>query len=153
MPSKAAATPLPRPKQTLPIMSKTLFSCLLVLSSLPGLAQTESTAPARPKSPAVAPTPPAPAKLAAALPASPRQLFPGLFEAVQLGRIFPDNKTFVDAAPQQRPATILAAWRREKSQPGFQLKAFVEAHFTMPTSGAVPFETDVKAGLRHRFAG
>ena len=151
MPNKNARTPLPRLKQTPPIMSKTLFSCLLVLSSLPGLAQTESAAPARPKAPAVAPapaTPPAPAQ-PAALPASPRQLFPGLFEAVQLGRIFPDNKTFVDAAPQQRPATILAAWQREKSQPGFQLKAFVEAHFTMPTSGAVPFETNVKAGLRH----
>ena len=30
---------------------------------------------------------------------TPRQLFPGLFEAVQLSDIFPDNKTFVDADP------------------------------------------------------
>ncbi|GAB3574436.1 alpha,alpha-trehalase TreA [Hymenobacter daeguensis] len=68
---------------------------------------------------------------------------------MQLGRIFPDNKTFVDAAPKQPPAEILAAWRREKSQPGFQLKAFVLQHFTMPTDSFVPFQSNVSAGLRH----
>ena len=31
---------------------------------------------------------------------TPRQLFPGLFESVQLSDIFPDNKTFVDATPR-----------------------------------------------------
>ncbi|WP_210514333.1 alpha,alpha-trehalase TreA [Hymenobacter terricola] len=132
-----------------------IIFCLTIglLSAQPGHAQTENAAPSVPKptpeARAVAPAPAIKPAVTAALPASPRQLFPGLFEAVQLGRIFPDNKTFVDAAPKQRPATILAAWRREKGQPGFQLKAFVEAHFTLPTSGAVPFETDVKAGLRH----
>ncbi|MBD2723475.1 alpha,alpha-trehalase TreF [Hymenobacter sp. BT189] len=85
----------------------------------------------------------------AARPQSPRQLFPGLFEAVQLGRVFADSKTFVDAAPQQHPATILAAWRREKSQPGFDLKAFVTAHFDLPADGGVPFRSNVQAGLRH----
>ncbi|MDQ2772266.1 MAG: alpha,alpha-trehalase TreF [Bacteroidota bacterium] len=82
-------------------------------------------------------------------PRSPRQLFPGLFEAVQLGRIFPDNKTFVDARPRQRPVTILAAWRRENNQSGFDLKAFVLAHFVLPAEGAQPFVSDVRAGLRH----
>jgi alpha,alpha-trehalase len=68
---------------------------------------------------------------------------------VQLGRLFPDNKTFVDAAPKQPPAVILAAWRREKSQPGFQLKAFVMKYFELPTDNFVPFQSDANAGLRH----
>ena len=123
-----------------------LLGSLALLSSLPAQAQTETAAPAVPAKPAAQLVAPA---VALARPASPRQLFPGLFEAVQLGRIFPDNKTFVDAAPRQRPATILAAWQRERNQPGFQLKAFVEAHFVMPANGSVPFQSNVQAGLRH----
>ena len=68
---------------------------------------------------------------------------------MQRGHVFPDNKTFVGAAPRQRPATILATWQREKAQPGFQLKAFVTARFDLPTDGAVPFQSNVAAGLRH----
>ena len=127
-------------------MLKTVFCSLLgLLATQRGWSQTETAAPMAPKAAAATLAVPE----LAGVPLSPRQLFPGLFEAVQLGRIFPDNKTFVDAAPKQRPATILAAWRREKIQPGFQLKAFVEAHFTMPTDGSVPFQSDLKAGLRH----
>jgi alpha,alpha-trehalase len=40
--------------------------------------------------------------------ASPRQLFPGLFEAVQMSTIFPDSKTFVDATPKR---TLLQLYR------------------------------------------
>ena len=116
------------------------FCCLLGVLPLTGLAQTApaASAPATGAAPA-----------ALARPASPRQLFPGLFEAVQLGRVFADGKTFVDATPRQRPATILAAWQREKARPGFQLKAFVGSHFELPADGGVPFKSEVKAGLRH----
>ena len=123
-----------------------------LLSGLPLIAsaQTDVAAPASRPQPAFDAAAPAPfPTTTSARPASPRQLFPGLFEAVQLGRIFPDNKTFVDAAPRQLPKTILAAWRREKSRSGFQLKAFVEAHFDVPAGGATPFNSDLKAGLRH----
>ena len=44
---------------------------------------------------------------------------------------------------------MLAAWQREKTQPGFRLKAFVTARFDLPTDGAVPFQSNVAAGLRH----
>ena len=119
-----------------------------VLPGLLGLsAALLSAAPVAPAPAATARTPRNPTP--APRPRSPRQLFPGLFEAVQLGRIFPDNKTFVDARPRQRPATILAAWRRGKNQPGFDLKAFVLAHFTLPAEGAQPFVSDLRAGLRH----
>ena len=127
-------------------MRTNLFGQLLgFLSILPllGRAQTESATP-KAASVAEALVPVTAAKLA-----SPRQLFPGLFEAVQMGRVFRDGKTFVDAAPRQRPATILAAWQREKSQPGFQLKAFIETHFDLPADGGATFHSNVQAGLRH----
>lgn len=52
---------------------------------------------------------------------TPRQQFPGLFEAVQTSTIFPDNKTFVDATPKQDPALIMKAYNEQKDQPGFNL--------------------------------
>jgi alpha,alpha-trehalase len=138
-------------------MHKNSFGWLLGLLlglALPSQAQTEkSESGVKPEPVSLpAPIPPKPgaeAPAAVTQPASPRKLFPGLFEAVQLGRVFRDNKTFVDAAPRQRPATILAAWNREKSQPGFQLKTFVEAHFDLPADGGTVFRTNVAAGLRH----
>ncbi|AHJ95744.1 trehalase [Hymenobacter swuensis DY53] len=81
--------------------------------------------------------------------ASPRQLFPGLFEAVQLQRVFPDNKTFVDAEPRDQPAVILAAYEQMHRQPGFNLKQFVEAYFRLPSANGPTYRTHVQAGLRH----
>ena len=128
-----------------PLMLKTIFCSLLgLMATLPGWSQTETAAPKPPKRP-----PRRRCRTRRASRFRPGSCFPGLFEAVQLGRIFPDNKTFVDAAPRQRPATILAAWRREKAQPGFHLKAFVESHFTMPAERGSALQSDVKAGLRH----
>jgi alpha,alpha-trehalase len=45
---------------------------------------------------------------------TPRQLFPGLFEAVQLTDIFPDNKIFVDATPKRSPELIMKDYERKK---------------------------------------
>lgn len=78
---------------------------------------------------------------------TPRQQFPGLFEAVQTSTIFPDNKTFVDAIPKQDPALITKAYNEQKDQPGFNLQAFVLANFNVPVSHN-NFQTDVSAGIR-----
>ncbi|MCA8833075.1 alpha,alpha-trehalase TreF [Hymenobacter pini] len=83
------------------------------------------------------------------LPPSPRQLYPGLFEAVQLGRVYPDNKTFVDATAKEPPADILRAYAQQKDAPGFDLKAFVAAHFTPPAPAGGQYRSRVEAGLRH----
>lgn len=80
---------------------------------------------------------------------TPRQLFPGLFEAVQLQRIFPDNKTFVDAVPKESPAIILAAYEQQCQLPGFDLNRFVVAYFRLPTSAATAYHTNIAGGLRH----
>ncbi|MBC6608438.1 alpha,alpha-trehalase TreF [Hymenobacter sp. BT188] len=79
---------------------------------------------------------------------TPRQLYPGLFEEVQLGRIYPDNKTFVDALPKESPEAIMQAYAQQKNTPGFQLKAFVDAHFLPPTASTTLYQSNVAAGLR-----
>ena len=83
------------------------------------------------------------------LPPSPRQLYPGLFEAVQLGHVYPDNKTFVDAVAKEPSAAVLQAYQQQKGTPGFDLKAFVAAHFTPPAAAGGQYHSDVAAGLRH----
>lgn len=79
---------------------------------------------------------------------SPLQLFPGLFEAVQLGNVFPDNKTFVDATPKKDPAGIMQQYRQQKGQPGFDLKKFVLANFYLPQESTIVFKSDISAGVR-----
>lgn len=57
---------------------------------------------------------------------------PELFARAQMEMIFPDSKTFVDAVPNKKPVDIMALYNSEKDKPDFDLKAFVEAHFTLP---------------------
>ncbi|QIX60060.1 alpha,alpha-trehalase TreF [Hymenobacter sp. BT18] len=80
---------------------------------------------------------------------SPRQLFPVVFEAVQLGGVFPDSKTFVDARPKAAPAVIEAAYQQQKNHPGFSLKQFVRQYFELPAVPTDAYQSRVAAGLRH----
>jgi alpha,alpha-trehalase len=70
---------------------------------------------------------------AAAAPApdtlTPADRYEELFTAVQTNHVFGDSKTFVDCAPRAEPADILAAYRAESGQSGFDLEAFVRRHF------------------------
>ena len=79
---------------------------------------------------------------------TPRQLFPGLFEAVQLSDIFPDNKTFVDATPRRNPALIMKDYYGQKDKPGFNLKQFVIDNFLVPGPPATIFKSDISLGVR-----
>ncbi|HTE00636.1 MAG TPA: alpha,alpha-trehalase TreF [Mucilaginibacter sp.] len=79
---------------------------------------------------------------------TPRQLFPGLFEAVQLSDIFPDNKTFVDATPVHDPILIMKDYNQQKDKPGFNLKQFVSDNFTIPGTHNDVFKSDISAGIR-----
>ncbi|GAB3755403.1 alpha,alpha-trehalase TreF [Spirosoma pomorum] len=69
----------------------------------------------------------------------PDEQFGNLFEAVQLGRVFPDSKTFADCTPKFATATILANYEQARNQPGFNLKAFVDKHFTRPVTPATGY--------------
>ena len=59
-----------------------------------------------------------------------------LFRDVQLGSVFPDSKTFVDAKPRLAPAEIMQRYAAEKGKPGFSLTEFVTRHFDVPRAAA-----------------
>ncbi|WP_374950312.1 alpha,alpha-trehalase TreA [Mucilaginibacter sp.] len=85
---------------------------------------------------------------AAAQQQTPRQQFPGLFEAVQSSDIFPDNKTFVDCTPKYAPNLIMKAYNEQLGKTGFDLKEFVLANFTVPAGVTHAFTTNVDEGIR-----
>ena len=71
----------------------------------------------------------------AATPAPPDILLGPLFNDVQTAKLFPDQKTFADAVPNSDPLMILADYRMQKNQSGFDLRHFVEVNFTLPKAG------------------
>ncbi|PZT93151.1 MULTISPECIES: alpha,alpha-trehalase TreF [Sphingomonas] len=73
---------------------------------------------------------------AAAVP-TPADRFGPLFEAVQMRRLFPDGKTFVDSVPKRPDAAILADYRKGSFDDA-ALKAFVLANFDVPGLEPVP---------------
>ncbi|QKG52885.1 alpha,alpha-trehalase TreF [Hymenobacter sp. BRD67] len=79
---------------------------------------------------------------------TPRQLYPGLFEAVQLSGVYADSKTFVDALPTVPPAEVLAAYAQQRHQPGFDLSIFIKHYFLPPAEPVVAYRSNVSAGLR-----
>lgn len=86
------------------------------------------------QAPAAAPSPTA----AKAASASPADLYGPLFEAVQLARVFPDSKTFVDMIPREPPAAIMAAYRTEQPAGREALATFVARHFSPPGQAPGP---------------
>lgn len=60
---------------------------------------------------------------------TPADRYGELFEQVQRTRLFPDSKTFVDCPPRIAPEAIVEAYRRERTEPGFDLADFVQRHF------------------------
>ena len=59
----------------------------------------------------------------------PDQAYPELFEAVQCGQVFTDQKHFVDALPNRDPAQIRADYLARRNSDGFDIKAFVKDNF------------------------
>src|SRR5215217_2003764 len=80
---------------------------------------------------------------------TPDQLWGPLFKDVQLNKIFPDNKTFVDAVPKATPDVILKKYAAHKTDSAFDLKAFVTENFIVPaaTSAKVTQGLSLKAHL------
>jgi len=72
-----------------------------------------------------------------AQPQPPSVTFAGLYQAVERTGIFPDQKSFADAVPDEAPPAIMAAYNQERLRPGFDLKTFVAAHFR-PAPRAIP---------------
>ncbi len=76
-------------------------------------------------------------------PATPDEVYGQLFRDVQLSRIFPDGKTFVDCIPKKDPADIVQSYLAIKKNPAirFSLQLFVEENFEIPASPAETYKT------------
>jgi alpha,alpha-trehalase len=73
---------------------------------------------------------------------TPSHLFGQLFVDVQMQRVFPDGKTFVDALPNDAPAAIVQRYEEERGKPGFDLSAFVHRNFTVPPPKSSAYRSD-----------
>jgi alpha,alpha-trehalase len=78
-------------------------------------------------------------QLAAQTVQTPDEIWGKLFVEVQLKKIFPDNKTFVDAVPKSSPDLILKKYNllKAKDSATFDLRTFVTQNFTIPVSSPV----------------
>lgn len=81
-------------------------------------------------------------------PQTPAQLYGELFEAVQMGRVFADSKTFVDATAKRDPREIVAAYQGERGSPSFDLAAFVAREFSVVVPAASDYHTESTADVR-----
>lgn len=72
----------------------------------------------------------------------PDERYGQLFVDIQMARVFPDGKTFVDCTPKFPTDVILEKYQQLKDQPEFHLKAFVLENFEMPKQYASGFATD-----------
>ena len=72
---------------------------------------------------------------ACALESPPSELLGELFTAVQSQRLFKDSKTFADLHSDESPVAILKEYKSRKDQAGFDLRAFVHQHFSLPPEG------------------
>jgi alpha,alpha-trehalase len=61
-----------------------------------------------------------------------------LFKDVQLQKVFPDNKTFVDAVPKAPPTIIITKYMEQKAaDTTFDLKEFIIENFILPETRTV----------------
>lgn len=65
-----------------------------------------------------------------------------LFHDVEMAHLFPDSKTFADAAPKVDLNDIMNRYEREGSLSGDKLKAFVEENFTLPATQSTDYQSD-----------
>ena len=73
---------------------------------------------------------------------APEDRYPELLDAVQMARLYPDGKTFVDMRPKMAYTKIRDAYQQQKDKPGFQLRTFVDTYFDPPINPSNDFKTD-----------
>jgi len=74
-------------------------------------------------------------------PPPPDKIYGELFIDVQMQKVFPDGKTFVDCVPKRKPADIMYDYGIQKG-PNFNLKKFVEENFEVPQPVAANYKSD-----------
>lgn len=79
---------------------------------------------------------------------TPDQLYGDLFHQVQMQRIFPDGKTFVDCTPKRPVKDIMYDYGLQKG-PNMNLKKFVEENFELPKPPQLTYITQEKDVVMH----
>src|SRR5690242_3781881 len=79
----------------------------------------------------------------------PDKIYGDLFRDVQMSRVFPDGKTFVDCIPKRNPKTIVADYTQQKGTPKFDLKQFVLDNFELPRTPQLNYITQEKYVIMH----
>ena len=74
-------------------------------------------------------------------PPTPDKIYGELFIDVQMQKVFPDGKTFVDCVPKRKPSDIMYDYGLQKG-PNFNLKKFVEDNFDIPQAIRVNYKSD-----------
>ena len=72
----------------------------------------------------------------------PAQRLGQLFVEVQIGKIFPDGKTFPDCSPKGSVDSIMTEYVRLRKAPNFDLKQFVLDNFELPHKYSSGFKSD-----------
>lgn len=80
---------------------------------------------------------------------SPDERYGQLFVDVQMARVFPDGKTFVDCEPKYNTDYILEQYAEHKDDPGFDLHAFVLENFDLPRDYATGYQSDTSETPEH----
>lgn len=82
---------------------------------------------------------------------TPDQVYGVLFKDIQMAKIFPDGKTFVDCVPKKNPKAIVADYLRIKNNPSirFSLQLFVTENFELPKTPQLNYVTQEKDVLVH----
>lgn len=60
---------------------------------------------------------------------SPDEALGDLFRAVQLSRVHPDGKTFVDQVPNEQMQKIVRLYKKQSASENFDLSVFINTHF------------------------
>jgi alpha,alpha-trehalase len=84
---------------------------------------------------------------------TPADRYQELFIAVEMNRVYEDSKTFVDCVPRGDPEQILEAYRAQCDEEGFDLAAFIAAHFDAPVQHASHYVSPAGQSLRDHIDG
>lgn len=73
---------------------------------------------------------------------TPEEAYGELFVKVQMAPVFADSKTFVDCVPKSTPEQIMEAYEKAKNESDFDLAAFVNENFDVPSSKTGGFQSN-----------
>jgi len=81
----------------------------------------------------------------------PDVIYGELFRDIQMAKIFPDGKTFVDCTPKRDPKEIVKDYLAVKNNPAikFSLKFFVDENFELPHTPQLNYITREKDVVMH----